>query len=66
MSLNTPSAPGSNMPPKLIYRKEALIRSVQPEALDDLPRVTAPHERIFLVALLVLLLLLVACAALVA
>lgn len=54
------------MPPKLIYRKEALIRSVQPEALDDLPRVTAPHERIFLVALLVLLLLLVACAVLVA
>ncbi len=45
------------------YRRESLIRNVQPEALDDLPRVTAPHERIFTVTLLVLLLMLVAWAA---
>ncbi len=42
-----------------IYRRDALIRSAQPEALDDLPRVTAPHERIFQAALFVLCLALV-------
>ena len=40
------------------------MRSAQPEALDDLPRVTAPHERIFQVALLILCLALAAWAAL--
>ncbi|MDE0359909.1 MAG: hypothetical protein OXI74_01950 [Rhodospirillaceae bacterium] len=34
-----------------IYRREALIRNAQPEALDDLLRVTSPHERVFLLAL---------------
>ncbi|MCY3565860.1 MAG: hypothetical protein OXH27_06740 [Gammaproteobacteria bacterium] len=33
-----------------VYRREALIRHAQPEALDDLLRVTAPHERVFLLA----------------
>ncbi|MCY3879557.1 MAG: hypothetical protein OXF74_10320 [Rhodobacteraceae bacterium] len=33
-----------------IFRREALIRHVQPEALDDLLRVTAPRERVFLLA----------------
>ena len=55
-----PSVPGRS-----IYRKEALIRSAQPEALDELLRVSAPRERGFLAAFLVLsLLLLVAWAAL--
>jgi len=39
----------------IAYRKEALIRSAQSESLDDLLQVTAPHERIFRRALLVLL-----------
>ena len=54
------------MPGRSVYRREALIRSVQPEALDDPLRVTAPHERVFLVTLLVLLLVLAAWAALAA
>lgn len=33
-----------------LYRREALIHNAQPEALDDLLRVTAPRERIFLLA----------------
>ncbi len=51
---------------RAVFRKEALIRSAQPEALDDLLRVTAPHERIFRVTLLVLLPGLVAWATLAA
>ncbi len=51
------------MPARSVYRQEALIRSAQPEALDDLLRVTAPHERVFVAALLVPLLMLVAWAA---
>jgi len=42
-----------------IFRKEALIRNTQPEALDDLLRVTAPRERILRAVLLALLLSLV-------
>jgi len=49
-----------------IYRRDALIRSAQPEALNDLLRVTAPHERVFVAALLVPLLILLACALLAA
>lgn len=45
------------------YRREALIRNTQPEALDDLLRVTAPHERIFLLALGVCVLFVVVAAA---
>lgn len=52
------------MPGRSIYRREAILRSAQPEALDDLLRVTAPHERIFVAALLVPLLMLIAWAAL--
>lgn len=44
---------------RLIYRKEALIRSAQPEAFDGLLRVTAPRERLFSVALVFVLLTLV-------
>lgn len=40
------------------YRKEALIRRLQPDVLDDPLRVTAPHERVFSGALLVVLLVL--------
>lgn len=39
---------------KLVYRREAMVRSAQPESLDDLLRVTAPRERVFRVVLLVL------------
>lgn len=46
------------MTSRSLYRREALIRNAQPEALDDLLRVTSPHERVFKVALLVLLLML--------
>ena len=54
------------MPTRSLYRREALVRSVQPEALDDLLRVTAPRERIFMAALLVPLLMLIAWALLAA
>ena len=50
-----PSIPG-----RPLFRREALIRNVQPEALDDLLRVTAPRERVFLVAVVAVLLGLVA------
>ncbi len=33
-----------------MFRREALLRHAQSEALDDLLRVTAPHERVFLLA----------------
>ncbi|MDE0611403.1 MAG: hypothetical protein OXH88_01735 [Gammaproteobacteria bacterium] len=33
-----------------MFRREALLRHAQPEALDDLLRVTAAHERVFLLA----------------
>ncbi len=46
-----------------LYRREALIRNTQPEALDDLLRVTAPHERIFLLALGACILFVLAAAA---
>ena len=49
---------------RTVFRKEALIHSVQPEAYDDLLRVTAPRERIFRAMLLGLLLGLVAWAVL--
>ena len=48
-----------------VYRKDAVLHSVQPEALDDLPRVTAPHERIFRAVFLALCLALAVWAALV-
>ncbi|MDE0679954.1 MAG: hypothetical protein OXI11_07040 [Gammaproteobacteria bacterium] len=52
------------MSDRSIYRREALIRSAQPEALDDLLRVTAPLERVFLLAFGVsILFVLVAAAA---
>ncbi len=35
------------------FRKEALVRRLQPDRLDDPLRVTAPRERAFSVALLV-------------
>ncbi|MDE0246046.1 MAG: hypothetical protein OXM59_11965 [Gammaproteobacteria bacterium] len=35
---------------RIIYRREALIRNAQPEALDDPLQVTAPLERVFLLA----------------
>ena len=54
------------MPTRSIYRQEALVRSAQPEALDDLLRVAAPHEQIFVAALLVPLLMLIAWAVLTA
>lgn len=54
------------MPARSIFRQEALLRSAQPEALDDLLRVTAPHERVFVVALLVPVLMLIAWAVLAA
>lgn len=40
---------------RVAFRKEALIWSARPEALDDLLRITAPHERIFRAVLLILL-----------
>ncbi len=43
-----------------MYRKEALIRSAQPEKFDGLLRVTAPRERLFSAALVFVLLTLVA------
>lgn len=54
------------MPGRSVYRREAILRSAQPEALNDLLRVTAPHERVFVAALLVPLLILLACALLAA
>ncbi len=36
-----------------LFRKEALIRNAQPESLDDLLRVTAPHERLFQIAFVI-------------
>ena len=45
---------------RLIYRKEALIRSAQPVPLDGMLRVTAPHDRLFSAALAFVLLTLVA------
>ncbi|MCY4242852.1 MAG: hypothetical protein OXD36_14060 [Rhodobacter sp.] len=41
-----------------LYRREALIRNVQPERLDDPLRVTARHERVFRLALLIVSLVL--------
>ena len=38
-----------------MYRKEAIIHRMKPEALDDPLTVTAPHGRLFTMALLVLL-----------
>lgn len=46
-----------------LYRREALIRNAQPERLDDPLRVTARHERVFLFALLIVLLVLFSWAA---
>ena len=40
-----------------MFRKEALIHSTQPEKLDDLWRVNAPHERLFLTTLLIFIFL---------
>ena len=44
------------MLPKSIFRERALLRSAQPEPIDDLLRVTAPHEWLLLAALATLLL----------
>ncbi|MDE0345143.1 MAG: hypothetical protein OXI66_05085 [Boseongicola sp.] len=53
------------MSTRRFFRREALIRHAQPEALDDLLRVTAPHERVFLLAFgISVLFVLVAVAAL--
>lgn len=49
-----------------VYRKDALIRKAQPEALDDPLKVTAPHQRVFTGTLLVLLLTILVVAVLAA
>ncbi len=49
-----------------MYRKEAVIRRAQPEALDDPLKVTAPHTRLFTGALLVLWVVMLVLALLVA
>ena len=41
--------------PKL-FRKDSLIHRAQPEAMDEPLQVSAPHERMFRTALLVVLL----------
>ncbi len=45
-----------------VFRSEALIHNAQPEALDDLLRVTAPRERVFLLAFGVSILFVLAAA----
>ena len=52
--------PRNNFQNQIVYRREALIRKAQPESLDDPLKVTAPHERVFWTALLLLLLVLAA------
>ncbi|MDE0523210.1 MAG: hypothetical protein OXH79_14760 [Boseongicola sp.] len=50
------------MTDRRFFRREALIRHAQPEAPDELLRVTAPHERVFLLAFGISLLFVLAIA----
>lgn len=61
---NQPSETATSAKSNIIYRNEAVTRRGQRESIDGLPRVTAPHEWLIQLALLVAIIVLISWATL--